>query len=181
MKAITYICQKNMRLSIFALFAFLLTNCSSDPETIKTELLAIDKEFSNSPNISDVDKAKVFIARAERFVKSYPEDSLAPQFLFKAAGFSKTIGHIDEAYRLWDLLIRQYPKDFWAEPAAFLKGYTAETELADKEKAVKYFQEFVERYPQSQFADQARRQIELLQGNKNPDDLVKEFEGNAAE
>jgi len=181
MIAIAYICRKKMRIALFFSIAVLFFGCQPNAENLKTELLAIDKEFSTAATISDVDKAKSFISKAERFALAFPADSLSPQFLFKAAGFSKTIGHIDEAYRLWDLLIEKYPKDFWAEPAAFLKGYTAETELADKEKAVKYFQEFVERFPQSQFADQAKRQIELLKGNKNPDELVKEFESNATE
>jgi outer membrane protein assembly factor BamD (BamD/ComL family) len=167
-----------MRIVAFLVVALSLLGCKPNAENLKAELLAIDKEFSTASTISDVDKAKSFIQKAERFALANPADSLSSQFLFKAAGFSKTIGQIDNAYRLWDLLIEKYPTDFWAEPAAFLKGFTAETELADKEKAVKYFKEFVERFPQSQFADQAKRQIELLQDNKNPEELVKEFEGN---
>ncbi len=149
-----------------------------DTVKLKEELLALDARFSKETTISDIKAAESFIAKTERFVKAAPADSLSPRFLFKSAGVAKTIGNFDAAYRLWEQLITQYPTNIWSPAAAFLKGYTAETELADREKAVKYFQEFLELYPDSEFAGQAQRQIELLQGNKKPEDLVKEFEQN---
>ncbi len=167
-----------MRHASILLFAFAIYSCGPNANKLKTELLEMDALFSKAESITDLKAAQSFISKSERFAKAFPADSLSPQFLFKSAGVAKTIGNIDEAYRLWDQLLDQYPDNFWAPPAAFLKGYTAETELADREKALRHFEEFLQRYPESEFAGQARRQIELLKGNKTPEELVKEFEQN---
>ena len=167
-----------MRYAIALILLGALFACKPDTGKMKEELLEMDKTLSKSPTISDLKTAERFIKLSERFAAASPADSLAPQYLFKGAGVAKTIGKFDEAYRLWDKLVEKFPQSMWAAPAAFLKGYTAETELSDREKAVQYFEEFLERFPESDFAGQAKRQIELLKGNITPEDLVREFEQN---
>lgn len=167
-----------MKYAAALIFVATLMACTPDADKLKAELKEMDDVFSKASSISDLKMAANFIAKSERFAKAFPADSLAPLYLFKSAGVAKTTGQFDEAYRLWDKLLAEYPDNFWAPPAAFLKGYTAETELMDRDKAVAYFEEFLKRYPESNFAAQAQRQIDLLKGNVKPEDLVKEFEQN---
>jgi outer membrane protein assembly factor BamD (BamD/ComL family) len=154
----------------------LMMACQPNPEQLKADLMSADKSLSQATSISDIKLAESFIKNAEQLAKQSPADSLSPEYLFKAAGVAKTIGQYDKSIALWDKLIAQYPEHIWSAPAAFLKGFTAENEMADPKLAVKYFKEFLEKYPKSTFVGDAQRQIMLLEGNKSPDEMVKEFE-----
>jgi len=178
MKTVSLPQKKKMKYTTVLFLLASMMACTPNADKLKAELKQMDEVFSKASSISDLKMAENFIAKSERFAKAFPADSLAPLYLFKSAGVAKTTGKFDEAYRLWDKLLAEYPDNFWAPPAAFLKGYTAETELMDRDKAVKHFEEFLKLYPDSDFAAQAQRQIDLLKGNVKPEDLVKEFEQN---
>lgn len=167
-----------MRYAIVLFLLGTLFACKPDAAKMKAELMEMEEVFSTTTTISDLKAANKFISMSERFAAAFPADSLSPQFLFKAAGVAKTTGKFDDAYRIWDKLIEKYPDNYWSPAAAFLKGFTAENDQMDREKAIQYFKDFLERYPENEFAGQAKRQIELLQGDKSPDDMVREFEQN---
>lgn len=156
--------------------AVVMMSCQPNPEQLKADLMTADKTLSQATSISDLNLAATFIKQAEQLVKQSPADSLAPEYLFKAAGVAKTIGDYEKAIALWDKLIAQYPEHIWSAPASFLKGFTAENEMGDAKLAIKYFKEFLEKYPKSTFVGDAQRQIMLLEGNKSPEEMVKEFE-----
>ena len=167
-----------MRYAAALIILATLLACTPDADKLKAELKQMDEVLSKASSISDLKMAEQFISSTQQFVKASPADSLAPYYLFKSAGVAKMTGQFEVAYQLWDQLINDYPDHLWSPPAAFLRGFTAENDQADREKAVKYFEEFLKLYPDSDFAAQAQRQIELLRGNVTPDDLVKEFEQN---
>jgi TolA-binding protein len=56
----------------------------------------------------------------------------------------------------------------------FLKAFVYEDQLHDLNKAKKYYEEFLEKYPDSDFADDARISLQNL--GKSPEELIKEFE-----
>lgn len=164
---------------VLALFALsLLFACGPNADKMKAELISLSTELAESADIPEIKKSEVFIDKAKRYVKAFPTDTLSPMFLFQAAGLAKTIGKIETAFELWDQLEEGYPDSNMAVSAAFLKGFTAEIDLGDREKAVQYFKIFLERYPDSGYANDARRQILVLESAMTPDELVKEFEQN---
>ncbi len=56
----------------------------------------------------------------------------------------------------------------------FLKGYVYENDLRDLETAKKIYEEFLVKYPDDEFADDAEISIKNL--GKSPEELIKEFE-----
>lgn len=170
--------KQKMRYTAALILMAILTACTPDAEKLKAELKQMDEVFSASSSISDLKKAERFITVTKRFAEAFPADSLAPYYLFKSAGVAKMTGKFEEAYQLWDQLIADYPDHLWSPPAAFLRGFTAENDLADRSKAVKYFEEFLRLYPNHDFAGQAQTQINLLKENVSPEDMVKQFEQN---
>jgi tetratricopeptide (TPR) repeat protein len=164
---------------VLALFALsLLFACGPNADKMRAELSSLSTELAESADIPEIKKSEVFIDKAKRYVKAFPADTLSPMFLFQAAGLAKTIGKIETAFELWDQLEATYPESNMAVAGAFLKGFTAEVDLGDREKAIQYFKTFLERYPDSAYANDARRQILILESALTPDEMVKEFEKN---
>ena len=70
--------------------------------------------------------------------------------------------------------MNNYP-DFDKTPQClFLKGYIYENNLGDLDMAKSLYEEFLQKYPDDDFADDAEVSIKNL--GKTPEQLIKEFE-----
>ena len=55
-----------------------------------------------------------------------------------------------------------------------MKGYVYENEIGDLNAAKKIYEDFIAKYPDDEFADDAAVSIKNL--GKSPEELIKEFE-----
>jgi len=101
-------------------------------------------------------------------------DELSPSYLFKAADIYMNMNEAKDAINCFDLLMTNYPKNDKAISSLFLKAFVYEDQLADYVNAEKYYIMFLEKYPDSDFADDA--QISLNNLGKTPEQLIEEFE-----
>lgn len=112
----------------------------------------------------------------EAYTVEYPEDSLAPVYLFRASDLSMNLHRPKETIRLFNELLSKYP-DYEKTPSVlFLKAFVYEDQLKDLANAKIYYEEFIEKYPQSDFADDAEMSLKNL--GKTPEELILEFEKN---
>ena len=164
---------------MIALIASGLAACTSaiekDADKIKTaedELYAADDGF--------IDKAKALelVDLYIHYADSYPQDSMAVEYLFKGAEFCLNLGEGLRAIGYYDRVINDYPDFRKAPECLFLKGYIFENYLGDLENAKKIYTEFIERYPDNEFADDAEVSIQNL--GKTPEELIREFEEKQA-
>jgi TolA-binding protein len=80
---------------------------------------------------------------------------------------------------LFDRIINEYP-DYEKSPSAlFLKAFVYEDQLQDLENAKHYYELFLEKYPESEFADDAEVSLQNL--GKSPEELIREFEEKGSE
>ena len=95
------------------------------------------------------------------FADKYPKDSLAPQYLMKAADVQSNVLHTERAVELFDRIIQDYP-DFDEVPMCyFLKGNALElNSQMDEAKAA--YEEFLAKYPDHYMADQTRKMLPLI-------------------
>jgi TolA-binding protein len=81
-----------------------------------------------------------------------------------------------ETIALFDALLENYP-DYEKTPSVlFLKAFVYEDQLRDLDHARMYYEEFIEKYPGSDFADDAEMSLKNL--GKTPEELILEFEKN---
>jgi TolA-binding protein len=76
-------------------------------------------------------------------------------------------GEFDAALRLLQKIREEYPDDILADDANFLQGEIYERHLADKEKAMEIYREFLTQYPGSVYAAEARKRFRTLRGDFN--------------
>ena len=108
------------------------------------------------------------------FASKYPDDELAPEFMFKAAQRCNVVAQHQEAINLFQDIIAKYPKHKISEEALFLQGYIYENSLHDQEKASKIYTAFIKQYPKSELAEDAQLAIQNL--GKTPEEIYKSFE-----
>jgi outer membrane protein assembly factor BamD (BamD/ComL family) len=162
-------------LSISLLAIVIFTACSSKQDNLKTEIKTLeDVLFADASKMIDKAKARELIDKYVQFGDDFPESKEAPQMLFQAGDMAMNLNMSKEAIELFDRIMNNYP-DFEKTPQClFLKGYIYENNMGDLTSAKLIYEEFLEKYPDDEFADDAEVSIKNL--GKSPEELIKEFE-----
>lgn len=124
----------------------------------------------------DTNKINTFVQNAEALATRFPQDSLAPLYLFRAAELRHATGKWEEAIDLWGKIDAKF-KNYQRSPEAlFMQGFVAENELHDRKQAVKYYQIFIEKYPQHPLSKDASALIDNLKKGVSDQELIEQFE-----
>ena len=110
------------------------------------------------------------------FSEQFPKDSLAPEFLFKAAEVNNGIGKPDVAVDLYKKVYYDYPGYKKAIYCLFLEGFTYETRLNDLTAAANIYQDFLTKYPNHPLADDVKFSLDNI--GKSDEELIQQFEAN---
>ena len=162
-------------LSILMLAVVVFAACSSKQEELKTEIKTMeDVLFADANKMIDKAKARELIDMYVQFGDEFPESEEAPSMLFKAGDMSMNLNMPKEAVDIFDRIMNNYPDYEKTPQCLFLKGYIFENNMGDLNGAKKIYEEFLEKYPNDDFADDAEVSIKNL--GKSPEELIKEFE-----
>lgn len=122
------------------------------------------------------DSAHKLIKLYGTYANSYPDDSLAPDYLFKAIDISINLPQPQKSLQLIDQFRELFPNDPKSGTALFLKAFLYDQQLADNVNAKKYYEAFLLSYPDHDFTDDAAAALKHL--GKTPEELILEFEKN---
>lgn len=158
--------------------AMLITACSSPGDNLKSSIKAMeDSLFADETKMIDRQKARDLIKLYVQFADENPEDKDTPATLFKAGDLSMNLNMPRQAIQLFDRIMANYPDFEKAPQCLFLKGYIFENDLKDLKMAKQIYEEFLVKYPDDEFADDAQISIQNL--GKSPEELIREFEEKA--
>lgn len=145
----------------------------SDPTTyLKTKAQSI---FEDVDNVGLNRKAAFeYVDASEAYVLVNPKDQESPEYLFKAAEIAKTIGTFKKSLSLYDWIIANYPGDDKAPTAMFLKAFILEDNVNNIEAARIAYEEFIEKYPDHHFVDDAQFSLKNL--GKSSEEIQAELE-----
>ena len=161
-------------LILFLLFvSFSLFSCSSSRDQMSGK---ITKMESGLNTVAKVDSASVsaLISAYQNFATKYPADSLAPEYLFRAAGLANGFNRGTQAIDLYETIIHTYPGYERIPECYFMEAFAYENVQGNIGKASEYYNKFLDIYPNHQLADDARAALRLL--GKTPDEIVGELE-----
>ena len=135
-----------------------------------------NKVFNTNKNRLQKQDAMALVNLYEEYANENPGDSLSPEYLFRASDISMNLGRPGQTIRLFNRILTEYP-DFNKAPATlFLMAFVYEDQMKDYDNAKKYYELFLSKYPDSEFADDA--EISLKNLGKTPEELIREFEAN---
>lgn len=108
------------------------------------------------------------------YAENHKDSPEAPEYLYKAADLSLNTNKSKQALDLYNRIIYQYPDYKKTPECLFLVGYIYENYMQDYGKAKQVYEEFLQKYPNHEFADDAKISIENL--GKSPEELIRSFE-----
>jgi len=151
----------------FIAFLFVLvvvaTGCGNKRTTLTAGITEAEAGlFSDQSVMPDNAKARNMIDLYLKYQKTFPEDTIAAQYLFRAAQLAQSIKEFNTAIGLYDSLINIYPQYYRAPDALFLKAFVYDNSLQRYESAREVYTLFLSKYPNHHLADDATQSIEFL-------------------
>ncbi|MCW5910579.1 MAG: tetratricopeptide repeat protein [Cyclobacteriaceae bacterium] len=84
-------------------------------------------------------------------------------------------GEFEQAYALLEKILAEFADDILADDAFFLQGELQERYLKNKDKAMEIYREFLNRFPGSVFAAEARKRYRILRGDFSEAESLPKF------
>lgn len=81
-------------------------------------------------------------------------------------------GEFAESIALLEKIVSDYPDDVLSDDAYFLQGEIYERHLANKDKAMEIYREFLNKFPGSVYAAEARKRFRMLRGDFSNADQI---------
>lgn len=126
---------------------------------------SLDSAFNN-PSDHSLTLYKQAVKAWEAYANKYPEDSISPRYLYKAAkGYENIKGNHQKALRYYRKLYNQY-KDFEERPMVLFHIANAYDAMDDSAKAVRHYKKFLNKYPEHEFADDTKGMLRLIKMGK---------------
>ena len=148
----------------------LLAACSPNREKQLKAIEAHEETLSSVDIIADDSDIDALLTLYRSFAADFPDDSLAPVYLQRAADLSISIGRQDQAVSLLDSVINLYPGFEDIGGCWFLKGYACET-AGQYDQAREAYTFFVENYPEHDLANDTRKTLPYL--GMSPEEMLE--------
>ncbi|MFZ1694902.1 MAG: tetratricopeptide repeat protein [Flavobacteriales bacterium] len=132
----------------------------------KEDSLFEHRAFDERSALAMVDVYKAYAA-------AYPLDSMAPEYLFRAAGMYKSNRQPDQAITLYDRITHNYQSWRRRVDVLYMKALTLDDDLDQDGEAERIYKQVINEYPDHPFARDARAMIENL-GLTN-EELISKF------
>ncbi len=84
-------------------------------------------------------------------------------------------GEFSQSIALLEKIVIEFGEDILSDDAYFLQGELYEIHLKDKDKAMEIYREFLNRYPGSVYAAEARKRYRQLRGDFSDTDIIPKF------
>lgn len=136
-------------------------NNGSSRDQMVNDLRVQDSIFTSNSNKMAIDneEAQKMVDGYVQFANQFPQDSLSPLFLHKAGDIYSRTANCDEALKLYDRIIEQYPDYVNIEDVFFNRGWTLESAQRYPE-AREAFKDYLERCPNHPLANDIRYMLE---------------------
>jgi len=173
------------KLILFALPLLFLACGESKPDTPEskaTEMVARITQMEDSLFASgdfNIRSAQALLDVYKAYAAAFPIDTMAPEYLFRAAGVAKSMRDPKQSVFLYDRIIADYTNWRRLPDAYYLKAFTIDSDLDQKGEAQQAYQEVIKLFPDHAFARDARIMIENLQ--YTDEELVERFRKMAEE
>jgi tetratricopeptide (TPR) repeat protein len=166
--------MKNIQTIALALMLLLLMACENATKRA-AEITVIEDQVKQEAIAGKVDTAHIarLIDLYQKYVASYPQDSLCPSYLMRSGEFFRNAMLPQQALSCYERVSRDYPQYRKRNMALFLTGFIYENELHDMNKAKSCYEQYLTQYPNTAMAKDAKFSLDNL--GKTPEQLLEEM------
>ena len=148
--------------------SLLMIACGQNREKEIKNIEQHEIELSTIDISSDDSAAVEMVDLYRKYAANFPDDSLAPAYMQRAAEICINIGQTDQAINLLDSVITLYPSFEDVAGCWFMKGYAYET-VEQFDQAREAYTYFVENYPDHYLASDTKKMLNFL--GMSPEDM----------
>lgn len=113
------------------------------------------------------------------FAAAYPLDSMAPEYLLRAADVLKGMHEPEQSIALYDRIIQDYPAWDQIVTVLYMKGLTLDDDLDRDGEAKVVYEQVINNFPEHPFARDAKAMIENL--GLSDEELIAKFKAMNAD
>ena len=117
--------------------------------------------------------AQAMVDVYKAYVAAYPQDSLAPEFLFRAAGTVKSMGDPEQSITIYDRIVQDYPSWKRLVDVLYMKALTLDDDLDRDGEAKGIYEQVINNFPGHPFARDSKAMIENL--GLTDEELIAKF------
>ncbi|MEI6061260.1 MAG: hypothetical protein WCR72_11160 [Bacteroidota bacterium] len=165
--------MKNALAFTILLLTLSIVACSPSRDEMLSKIKKMESDLKTTPKI-DSNAVTNLLGAYQNFAAKYPKDSLAPDYLYKAAGMAVGFNKGTQAIDLYESIIQTYPDYKRVPECFFMEAFAYENVLHNIGKASELYNKFLIKYPTHDLADDAEAAIKYL--GKTPEEMVREFE-----
>ena len=143
------------------------------PADVAARIRAMEDSVFEGLNF-DKRRALALVDVYKAYANANPLDTMAPEYLFRAANVAKSLHEGEAGIALYDRIIKDYPGWGRLADVYYLKAFTIDSELGHKGEAEAAYREVIAKYPDHAFAKDAKAMIENLQ--YTDEQLIQRFQ-----
>lgn len=155
--------------------ASLKANIPADTAPLEERIPALGtKMYNEEAGRIDFRMANDFMTSSELYALILPKSPEAPEYLHKAGETARSVRNFPKAMEYYEIISNKYADSDKAPQALFLRAFTLDNDLGEADKARPLYEEFLQKYPNDDFADDTKFLLENL--GKSDDEIIQSFE-----
>lgn len=160
---------------VFSMIMGFAAACQPAENDLYLSIEGMEQELKKDLEI-DTALARSITAAYLEYAKKYPNDSLAPLYLSRAADILKEMpGKGLKAVNVYNDLSRLYPQHPLTPRAIFMIGYVFDEKYRDRDRAAKSYRYFIKEYPKHPLADDARNLLAMVEDTLTDEQQVAKW------
>lgn len=159
--------------------AVAFTSCNSRSSMVKKIETAESSLKSDTTRMPPTDKVKAVQSMYLEFADKYPADSMAPEYLFRAADLAIYLRDYKSTIGLYDRILTEHKQYKKLPQTLFMKAFAYDQYLQDPMKASEFYRQFIALYPDHELADDASQA--LLFCGKSDEEILQILQQRAAD
>lgn len=170
--------MRNILIILLAVSVFACSENKQKPGNTKesqlSEIKKLENVLKNSEEVKpDLKKIEQMVNLYEVYVNNFPNDSIAPYYLFQAGRLLMTSKEYHKAIDKFATVHNRYKNSKHAGMSLFMQAFVYETGLSKMGKAKELYDQFIMEYPEHEMVKDAKASIQNL--GKTPEEIIKEF------
>lgn len=129
--------------------------------------------FNDSTSRIEYRIANDYINSCELYAMLLPESANSPSYLHKAGETARSIRTYQKALELYEWIGDKYSNFEKAPQSLFLRAFTLDNDLKRYDEAKVLYEEFLQKYPEDDFADDTKFLLENL--GKDDEEIINSF------
>lgn len=143
-------------------------------KTIEVYEKILYDQGKNKETNFDIKAAMGTVRAYEKYAETKADDPKTPEYLFKAAEIQRSLKNYKKAISNYETIQANFPDYDKTPHSVFLLGFIYENDLKDNEKAKAMYEQFLEKYPEHELADDVQFSLDNL--GISPEEIIKRFE-----